>query len=104
MEHRLLKLELAAAGHHAEPEVRGPDGNWQDDVMVSSSHRSVRMAWEAQVSAITTQEITERTVRFAKDGEPFPRPGETEGQTRPHPDQRPLPSAGCPATHPCRGD
>ncbi|SCK62322.1 hypothetical protein YW7DRAFT_06575 [Streptomyces sp. AmelKG-E11A] len=80
------------------------DGNWQDDVVVSSSDRSVRIAWEAQVSAITTQEITERTVRFAKDGDPFPRPGETEEQTRPHPDQRPLTSGGCPATHPCRGD
>ncbi|MGW0670677.1 competence protein CoiA [Streptomyces sp. NPDC002746] len=72
MEHHLLKLELAtairAAGHHAELEVRGPDGDWRADVMASTSDGTARMAWEAQLSAITAQEITERTARFAKDG------------------------------------
>ncbi|MEU7046478.1 competence protein CoiA family protein [Streptomyces varsoviensis] len=72
MEHHLLKLELAtavrAAGYHAELEVRGPDANWRADVMASSPGGTAWMAWEAQLSAITAQEITERTARFAKDG------------------------------------
>ncbi|MFF5379445.1 competence protein CoiA family protein [[Kitasatospora] papulosa] len=72
MEHHLLKLELAtavrAAGHHAELEVRGPDGDWRADVMASSPDGTARMAWEAQLSAITAEEIKERTARFAKDG------------------------------------
>ncbi|MGP8303612.1 competence protein CoiA [Streptomyces inhibens] len=72
MEHHLLKLELAtavrAAGHHAELEVRGPDGDWRADVMASSPDGAVRMAWEAQLSPITADEIRERTARFTKDG------------------------------------
>ncbi|MFE2149290.1 hypothetical protein ACFXAO_04575 [Streptomyces lavendulae] len=57
MEHHLLKLELAtcigAAGHHAELEVRGPDGDWRADVMASGPDGRTRMAWEAQLSPIT---------------------------------------------------
>ncbi|MFI1712613.1 competence protein CoiA [Streptomyces litmocidini] len=72
MEHHLLKLELAtavrAAGHHAELEVRGPDGDWRADVMATSPDGTARMAWEAQLSPITVDEITQRTARFAKDG------------------------------------
>ncbi|MEU8586678.1 competence protein CoiA family protein [Streptomyces sp. NPDC048664] len=71
MEHHLLKLEMAtavrAAGYHAELEVRGPDGDWRADVMASSPDGSLRMAWEAQLSPITVDEITQRTARFAKD-------------------------------------
>ncbi|WP_432590492.1 competence protein CoiA family protein [Streptomyces sp. HD1123-B1] len=72
MEHHLLKLELAtairAAGHHAELEVRGPDGDWRADVMASSPDGAVRTTWEAQLSPITADEIRERTARFTKDG------------------------------------
>ncbi|MFE0774336.1 competence protein CoiA [Streptomyces sp. NPDC058861] len=72
MEHHLLKLELTtavrAAGHHAELEVRGPEGVWRADVMATSPDGTARMAWEAQLSAITVDEITQRTARFAKDG------------------------------------
>ncbi|MFF4583396.1 competence protein CoiA [Streptomyces sp. NPDC001373] len=72
VEHHLLKLELATAiratGHHAELEVRGPGGNWRADVMASSPDGTLRMAWEAQLSPITTGEVSERTTRFAKDG------------------------------------
>ncbi|MFD8291422.1 competence protein CoiA [Streptomyces lavendulae] len=72
MEHHLLKLELAtcirAAGHHAELEVRGPDGDWRADVMASGADGRTRMAWEAQLSPITAEEIGRRTARFAKNG------------------------------------
>ncbi|WP_327378854.1 competence protein CoiA family protein (plasmid) [Streptomyces sp. NBC_01216] len=72
MEHHLLKLELAtavrAAGYHAELEIRGPDGDWRADVMSTSPDGTARMAWEAQLSPITVDEISERTARFAKDG------------------------------------
>ncbi|MFC9330792.1 competence protein CoiA [Kitasatospora sp. NPDC057015] len=71
MEHHLLKLELAsavrAAGFHAELEVRGPGGDWRADVMASSPDGTVRMAWEAQLSPITAEEVARRTARFAKD-------------------------------------
>ncbi|MFC8536801.1 hypothetical protein ACFUJY_23180 [Streptomyces sp. NPDC057249] len=36
--------------------------------MASSPDGTARMAWEAQLSAITAEEIKERTARFAKDG------------------------------------
>ncbi|GAA2752855.1 competence protein CoiA family protein [Kitasatospora cinereorecta] len=72
MEHHLTKLQLAtairAAGWVAELEVRGPDGAWRADVMATSPDGRRRMAWEAQLSAITAGELAERTARFARDG------------------------------------
>lgn len=37
-------------------EVRGPDGDWRADVMTTSPDDTARMAWEAQLSPITTDE------------------------------------------------
>ncbi|MFB7669042.1 competence protein CoiA [Kitasatospora sp. NPDC056138] len=72
MEHHLLKLDLAtevrAAGWFAELEVRAEDGTWRADVMASSPDGSRRMAWEAQLSPITADEIRARTERFAAHG------------------------------------
>ncbi|MEW1913638.1 competence protein CoiA family protein [Kitasatospora sp. NPDC085895] len=72
MEHHLLKLELAqavrASGWFAELEVRAADGAWRADVMAASPDGDRRMAWEAQLSPITPDEIRARTGRFAKDG------------------------------------
>ncbi|MFI9322714.1 competence protein CoiA [Kitasatospora aureofaciens] len=72
VEHHLLKLELAssvrAAGWYAELEVGGPGGAWRADVMSVSRDGEHRMAWEAQLSPITPDEIALRTSRFAADG------------------------------------
>ncbi|GAA2781541.1 hypothetical protein GCM10010441_03090 [Kitasatospora paracochleata] len=72
MEHHLLKLELAqavrAGGWFAELEVRAPDGAWRADVMAASPDGGRRMAWEAQLSPITPDDIRARTGRFAEDG------------------------------------
>lgn len=72
MEHHLLKLQLATAireaGWFAELEVRAPHGTWRADVMASSPDGARRIAWEAQLSAITEDEIRARTERFARDG------------------------------------
>ncbi|WP_431676030.1 competence protein CoiA [Kitasatospora sp. KL5] len=72
MEHHLLKLQLAgeirAAGWLAELEVRAPDGTWRADVMASSPNGARRIAWEAQLSAITEDEIRARTERYAAAG------------------------------------
>lgn len=69
VEHHLLKLELAtairAAGWYAELEVRADDGTWRADVLASSTNGKRRMAWEAQLSAITAEELQERTARYA---------------------------------------
>jgi competence CoiA-like predicted nuclease len=58
LEHHLLKLELATAirdaGWHAELEVRAPDGSWRADVLASAHDGSRRVAFEAQLSPITT--------------------------------------------------
>jgi hypothetical protein len=70
--HHLLKLELAnaarAAGAHAEMEVRGPDGTWRADVLASGPGGAWRMALEAQLAAITADDITARTERMLADG------------------------------------
>ncbi|MFF3069459.1 competence protein CoiA [Kitasatospora sp. NPDC057936] len=72
MEHHLVKLQLAhaarAAGWYADLEVRAPDGTWRADVMASSPDGAHRMAWEAQLSPITRDEVRERTDRYAADG------------------------------------
>lgn len=59
--HRLLKLELVsaarAAGWEAELEVAGE--GWRADVLATSPSGR-RVAWEAQLAAITTDEIQQR--------------------------------------------
>lgn len=70
MEHRLLKLQLAtaarAAGHQADLEVRGPDGRWRADVLVTTGDGR-RMAWEAQMSSITVDAVRRRTANLEAD-------------------------------------
>lgn len=65
MEHHLLKLELATAvrslGWRAELEATRPGASWRVDVLAVSPDGSTSMAWEAQLSAITAQEIAGRT-------------------------------------------
>ncbi|MFJ4679246.1 competence protein CoiA family protein [Kitasatospora sp. NPDC088783] len=72
MEHHLTKLELAvairASGWHAELEVGAPDGSWRADVMACAPDGSRRIAWEAQLSPITVEDIRARTDRYARDG------------------------------------
>ncbi|GGM23019.1 competence protein CoiA family protein [Dactylosporangium sucinum] len=72
LEHHLLKLELAtavrAADWHAELEVRAPDGTWRADVLASSHDGTRRIAWEAQLSPITNDDIRERTERYQDEG------------------------------------
>ncbi|MFF0754617.1 competence protein CoiA family protein [Streptomyces sp. NPDC004267] len=71
-EHHMLKLELAAAaraaGWYAELEVAAQDGTWRADVMVSSPDGTLRMAWEAQLSPITDDDIRARTARYRAEG------------------------------------
>jgi hypothetical protein len=68
-EHHMLKLEMAgairAAGWFAAPELPAEDGSWRADVMASSADGSQRMAWEAQLSPITVDDIVARTDRYA---------------------------------------
>ncbi|MCX4821595.1 hypothetical protein OG883_17195 [Streptomyces sp. NBC_01142] len=70
MEHRLLKLQLAsairAAGHQAELEVPGPDGRWRADVLATTGSGR-RMAWQAQMSSITTVDARRRTANLEAD-------------------------------------
>ncbi|MGW6684920.1 competence protein CoiA family protein [[Kitasatospora] papulosa] len=71
-EHHMLKLELAAAiraaGWFAELEVPAADGSWRADVMASSADGTQRMAWEAQLSPITNDDIQYRTERYRAEG------------------------------------
>lgn len=72
LEHHLLKLELATAirtaGWHAELEVRAPDGTWRADVLASSQDGTRRVAWEAQLSPITDEDLQARTDRYESAG------------------------------------
>jgi competence protein CoiA len=72
LEHHQLKLVLAtavrAAGWHAELEVTGPNGAWRADVLATSLDGSRRVAWEAQLSPITDDDIRYRTTRYQADG------------------------------------
>ena len=72
LEHHLLKLELAtavrAADWHAELEVSAPDGSWRADVLASSHDGVRRIAWKAQLSPITDDDIGERTERYEHAG------------------------------------
>ncbi|MFJ1561960.1 competence protein CoiA family protein [Streptomyces mirabilis] len=71
-EHHMLKLEMAAAiraaGWYATLEVPAEDGSWRADVMASSVDGSQRMAWEAQLSPITLDDIAARTDRYVDEG------------------------------------
>ncbi|MEV6319194.1 competence protein CoiA family protein [Streptomyces sp. NPDC051776] len=71
-EHHMLKLELAGAvrdaGWYAELEVAAADGSWRADVMASSPDGQRRMAWEAQLSPITVDEVRARTERYENEG------------------------------------
>src|SRR4051812_22172010 len=71
-EHHMLKLEMAgairAADRLAELEVAAADGSWRADVMASSADGEWRMAWEAQLSPITVEDIKARTDRYAAEG------------------------------------
>jgi hypothetical protein len=72
LEHHLLKLELAtavrAAGWHAVLESVNDERTWRADVLASAPDESARMAWEAQLSPITVEQIAARTEGFADDG------------------------------------
>ena len=72
LEHHLLKLELATrvrdAGWHAELDVRADDGSWRADVLASAHDGTRRIAWEAQLSPITDDDIRERTQRYRDEG------------------------------------
>jgi hypothetical protein len=71
LEHHQLKLALAttvrATGWRAELEVTGPDGAWRADVLAASPVGTRRIAWEAQLSPITDDDIHDRTVRYWAD-------------------------------------
>ncbi|WP_261562770.1 competence protein CoiA family protein [Frankia tisae] len=72
LEHHLLKLELATAirtvGWHAQMEVRAADGTWRADVLAFSADGTRRVAWEAQLSPITHEDIHDRTSRYQAEG------------------------------------
>ncbi|MFD9543471.1 competence protein CoiA family protein [Streptomyces sp. NPDC060022] len=65
-EHHMLKLKLA--GWFAELEVPAADGSWRADVMATSADGTQRMAWEAQLSPITNDDIEYRTERYRAEG------------------------------------
>jgi hypothetical protein len=71
-EHHMLKLEMAGAiratGWFAALEVPAEDGSWRADVMAASVGGTRRMAWEAQLSPITVEDIAARTDRYAAEG------------------------------------
>ncbi|MEU4360208.1 competence protein CoiA family protein [Streptomyces virginiae] len=68
----MLKLEMAgairAAGWFATLEVPAEDGSWRADVMAASTDGTQRMAWEAQLSPITLDDIRARTDRYLDEG------------------------------------
>ncbi|MEU7826078.1 hypothetical protein [Catellatospora sp. NPDC049133] len=74
MEHHLLKLEPATAvrstGWSAKLEATRPGAPWRADVPAISSDGTRTMAWEAQLSAITAEEVGERSGRLAAAGVP----------------------------------
>ncbi|MFD1939628.1 MULTISPECIES: competence protein CoiA family protein [Nonomuraea] len=70
-DHHQLKLVLAEAirraGWSADLEVPAPDGSWRADVMATSVADGDRVAWEAQLSPITDDDIHMHTDRYADD-------------------------------------
>ncbi|MFE2528562.1 competence protein CoiA family protein [Streptomyces sp. NPDC059382] len=71
-EHPMLKLEMTTAireaGWFAELEVPAEDGSWRADVMATSTDGTQRMAWEAQLSPITVDDIRARTECYQAEG------------------------------------
>lgn len=71
-EHHMLKLVMASAnrdaGMFAELEVAAEDGSWRADVLATSPDGTQRIAWEAQLSPITVEDIKARTDRYAAEG------------------------------------
>ncbi|MGW6866141.1 competence protein CoiA family protein [Streptomyces sp. NPDC054901] len=71
MAHHLLKLDLALAvrdaGGEAELEAFAPDGSWRADVLATMPDGRL-VALEAQVSAITVEDIEQRTARYSAAG------------------------------------
>ncbi|MBM9624787.1 competence protein CoiA family protein [Streptomyces zhihengii] len=72
MDHHMLKLEMAGAirdaGWYAQLEVAADDRSWRADVMATSPDGTQRMAWEAQLSRITVDDIRSRTERYTAEG------------------------------------
>ncbi|MGH3757223.1 competence protein CoiA [Actinophytocola sp.] len=72
LEHHRLKLALATAirtvGWRADLEARAPNGSWRADVLAVSLDGTHQVAWEAQLSPITDEDISERTLRYQNDG------------------------------------
>ncbi|MFF1916721.1 competence protein CoiA family protein [Streptomyces sp. NPDC058239] len=70
MAHRLLKIELKnaaeAAGWEAELEVSG--NGWRADVLVTEPNSGRQIAFEAQLSSITLDEVHDRTRRMGAEG------------------------------------
>jgi competence protein CoiA len=70
IQHRLLKIELAAAirdaGWTAELEV--PGNGWRADVLATAPDRTRRVAFEAQLATATIDDLAERTATMAADG------------------------------------
>ncbi|WP_155246130.1 competence protein CoiA family protein [Salinispora arenicola] len=60
--------KIRAADWHAELEVRARDGSWRADVLASSHEGTQRVAWEAQLSPISHEDIQERTERYWAEG------------------------------------
>ncbi|MBT1185130.1 hypothetical protein HET69_14180 [Streptomyces sp. CJ_13] len=58
------------AGAVAEAEVPGPDGVWRADVLASGAGGKWRIALEAQLAAITADDIRGRSERMLEDGVP----------------------------------
>src|SRR6266536_2587056 len=69
LEHRLLKIELAAAirgaGWTAELEV--PGNGWRADVLAARPDSARRIAFEAQLAAATIDDLRQRTATMAAD-------------------------------------
>jgi len=69
LEHRLLKIELAAAirdaGWIAQLEV--PGNGWRADVLATRLDSARRIAFEAQPAAATIDDLRERTATMAAD-------------------------------------
>ncbi|MEV8334294.1 competence protein CoiA family protein [Streptomyces niveus] len=70
-EHRSLKRALAAAareaGHRAELEVTAAHSGWRADVLVTAPGRRP-IAFEAQVSSASVDDVVARTLRYHDDG------------------------------------
>ncbi|MFD4862472.1 hypothetical protein [Streptomyces atratus] len=59
------RRRCSASSQNAVPAA---DGSWRADVMATSPDSEQRMAWEAQLSLITVEDITARTDRYTAEG------------------------------------